>query len=87
MNPGDIPCYLGAIFLVAIFARILLSWFPLDPDGAMATVAGLLYLITDPVLAPLRRVIPPLRIGNIALDLSAIIVIIGFQIIVLPILC
>ena len=54
---------------------------------AMATVAGFLYMITDPVLTPLRRVIPPLRLGNVALDLSAIIVIIGFQIIILPILC
>ncbi len=87
MNLGDIPCILAGLFLVAIFVRILLSWFPLDPNGAMATVAGFLYMITDPVLAPLRRVIPPLRLGNVALDLSAIIVIVGLQIIVLPILC
>ena len=67
--------------MIAIFARILLSWFPLDPDGVMATIGGLLYMITDPVLGPLRRVIPPLRLGNIALDLSAIIVIIGLNVI------
>ena len=72
-----VVCLIGYLYLVAIFARILLSWFPLDPDGLMAT---------DPVLAPLRRMIPPLRLGNIALDLSAIVVIIGLQII-LSIVC
>ena len=87
MNLVDIPCILAGLFLVAIFVRILLSWFPLDPNGVMATAAGFLYMITDPVLAPMRRVIPPLRLGNVALDLSAIIVIVGLQIIVLPILC
>ncbi len=82
----SVVCLIGYGYLVAIFARILLSWFPLDPDGIMATVGGFLYVITDPVLAPLRRMIPPLRLGNIALDLSAIVVIIGLQII-LSIVC
>ena len=81
-----VVCLVGWLYFIAIFARILLSWFPLDPNGAMATVAGFLYMITDPVLAPLRRMIPPLRLGNVALDLSAIIVIIGLQII-LRIVC
>ena len=74
-----ILCLLLNLYLVAIIARILLSWFPLDPDGAMATVAGFLFMVTDPVLGPLRRVLPPVRIGAVGLDLSptvAIIVII-----------
>ena len=75
-----VVCWLLILYLVAILVRILLSWFPLDPDGFWATIGGLLYMITDPVLAPLRRVIPPLRLGNVALDLSAIVAIIGIQI-------
>lgn len=43
--------------------------------------------VTEPVLAPLRRVIPPLRIGGIALDLSVIVVIIGLQIVMAIIGC
>ena len=35
-----IICTLLQLYLVAIFVRIVLSWFPLDPDGFMATVAG-----------------------------------------------
>ena len=46
----------------------------------MATVAGFLYLVTDPVLTPLRRVLPPVRLGSVLLDLSPIVVIIGLQV-------
>ncbi len=74
-------CLALTIYLVLIFARILLSWFPLDPNGGAAVVAGFLYMITDPVLGPLRRAIPGVRIGNVMLDLSPIIVIIGIQVI------
>jgi YggT family protein len=77
----DIVCNALNIYLICILGRILLSWFPLDPNGAMATVAGLLYTITDPVLGPLRRAVPPVRIGAAALDLSPIIVIIGIQVV------
>ena len=77
----DIVCNALNIYLICIFGRILLSWFPLDPNGAMATVAGFLYTVTDPVLGPLRRAVPPIRLGAAALDLSPIIVIIGIQVI------
>jgi YggT family protein len=76
----DIVCTALNIYLICILARILLTWFPLDPNGAMATVAGFLFTITDPLLGPLRRAVPPVRIGMAALDLSPIIVIIGIQV-------
>ena len=45
-------CILLNLYLMAVFARVVLSWFPLRPDGAMATVAGFLYVVTDPVMNP-----------------------------------
>ena len=69
-----IVCYLILLYIIAVFARIILSWFPLDPDGPIATVAGFLYMVTDPVLRPLRRMIPPIRMGGMGLDLSPTIV-------------
>ena len=74
-------CTILEIYVYLIFARILLSWFPLNPDGFGATVAGFLYLVTDPVLGPLRRAIPNVRIGAMALDLSPFVVIIGVNLI------
>ena len=76
----DIVCSLITIYVILIFVRIVLTWFPLDPEGAVATVAGFLFIITDPLLGPLRRLIPSVRLGNVALDLSPIIVVIGLQV-------
>lgn len=72
-----IVCYAILLYIIAVFARIILSWFPVDPDGPIATVAGFLYVVTDPVLRPLRRMIPPIRMGGMGLDLSPTIVLFG----------
>jgi YggT family protein len=37
---------------------------------------------TDPVLAPIRRVVPPLRVGGGAIDLSPLVVLVGLEILV-----
>ncbi len=83
----DLICLALTIYMLLIFVRIVLTWFPLDPDGAMATVAGFLFLVTDPVLGPLRRVLPPVRIGSVALDLSPIVVLLGIQVLQVAIGC
>lgn len=70
-------CLLLQLYLLVIFGRVLLSWFPLDPNGLMATVGGFLHLLTDPVIRPVQRSLPPLRLGGFALDLSAIVVIVA----------
>ena len=72
-------CLLLNLYFIALFARIILSWFPISPGGAMAQIFSFLYRITEPLLGPVRRAIPP--IGGIGLDFSPIIVIIGLQIV------
>jgi len=84
---SSVICFVVWFYMFTILVRIVLSWFPLNPDGFMATIGGLLYMLTDPVLQPLRRVIPPVRLGNVALDLSAIIAILAIQLILIPIFC
>lgn len=64
---------------LAIFARILLSWLPIagirvDPYNP---IVRLLHDITDPILEPFRRIIPP--IGMI--DISPIVAIIVLQVV------
>ncbi len=75
-----IVCLLLSLYIFAIFGRVLLSWFPLNPNGAMATVAGFLYTVTDPVMGPVRRIIPTARFGSMAFDFSPIVVIFGVSI-------
>jgi len=70
-------CLLLQFYVLAIFGRVLLGWFPFNPDGAMATVAGFLYAVTDPVMKPVRRMLPAARFGGMALDFSPVIVIFG----------
>jgi uncharacterized protein YggT (Ycf19 family) len=74
----QILCTLLSLYLIAIFARVILSWFPLQPGSVLAQIFTLVYSITEPVLGPLRRAIPPL--GGM-LDVSPIIVIIGINLI------
>lgn len=67
------------ILFFLVLARIIVSWLP--PGGEfLESVRRFLILSTEWLLGPLRRVIPPLRLGGAALDLSPLIVIIGIQI-------
>jgi YggT family protein len=84
---GDILCRLGQLYILAMIGRIILSWFPISPGGLMASVFSFLYTITEPVLGPVRRILPPVGVGGMGLDLSPIVVLLGLQILVLPILC
>ncbi len=74
-----VVCWLLQAYFYAIFLRIILSWFPVAPGGFVAALSSALYTVTEPVLGPLRRSIPPLRIGMMGLDLSPIIVIVGIR--------
>lgn len=65
-----------SLFTLAIFARAILSFFPIRPGSPIAPVSQFLYRITEPVLAPVRRVLPPMG----GLDLSPLVVILGIQI-------
>jgi YggT family protein len=59
-----------------ILARILLSWFPINPGTPLASVSSFLYSITEPVLGPIRNVLPSVGM----FDLSPIVVILGLQV-------
>ena len=73
-------CGLLTAYIAVVFARIILSWFPIDPGSGMASVYGFLYSITEPVLGPIRRVIPPMGMGGMGLDLSPLVVFFGISI-------
>ena len=65
------------IFLVLLFARMVLSWVPVlvrdwEPRGAVLVAAELVYSITDPPLRALRKVLRPVRVGTVMLDLAFI---------------
>jgi len=66
------------VFLLLIMARLVLEWtryFARSwwPSGAVAVGVELVYSTTDPPLRLLRRLIPPLRVGGVSVDLSTMI--------------
>lgn len=63
------------LYVLVIFARILLSWFPISRGGGMESIYNAIYSVTEPVLGPVRRALPPLG----GFDLSPIVVVIGLQ--------
>lgn len=84
---GGLLCLVPTLYLIIVFARILLSWFPIPPDGAMASIFSVLYALTEPLLGPIRRALPPVAMGGMGLDLSPIIVILVLQFFITPLLC
>lgn len=64
------------LFLLVLFARVLLSYFPISPGTPMASVQRVVGAVTDPVLSPVRRLLPPVSLGGTGavLDMSPIIV-------------
>lgn len=56
---SEVLCYIVTAYLVIVFIRFILSWIPISPTSGLAQVVRLVYDLTEPVMAPLRRMIPP----------------------------
>jgi len=72
----DLLCSLISVYYIVLLARVILSWFPLQPGTPMASIASIIYQLTEPVMGPVRRIIP--TIGMI--DISPIVVFFGLRI-------
>ena len=69
-------CQLLNLYFIVLFARVILSWFPLQPGTAMASIASIIFQLTEPVMGPVRRIIP--TVGMI--DILPIVVFFGLRI-------
>ena len=71
----DVAFYVLSVYLVLLIARMIFGWVQVyarswSPTGILLVVAEGVYSATDPPLRFLRRYIPTLRLGSVALDLS-----------------
>jgi YggT family protein len=67
--------WLVLAFLLLLIGRLVLDWIQVfarewRPRGPVLVVAEVIYTATDPPLKLLRRLIPPLRLGSVQLDLA-----------------
>ncbi len=76
-----IVCIVIQLYMLVIFVRIIMSWIPPTPGTTYAQIYDVFYRLTEPVLAPVRSMLPPIRMGAAALDLSPIIVFLVGQIV------
>jgi YggT family protein len=75
-----IICSLIQLYVLVVFARILLDWVRVPSEHPVGRVRSALATVVDPLLIPLRRIIPPVRMGGAALDLSPLVLLIGLSI-------
>ena len=71
----DVAFYALSVYLVLLIGRMILSWIQVyarswSPRGVLLVIAEAVYSLTDPPLRFLRRYIPSVRLGSVALDLS-----------------
>ena len=88
MTPvGALLYYALWIYFLLLIFRLVMEWVFVfarnyRPSGFMAMALELTYSATDPPLRALRRVLPPLRIGAVAIDLAFLLLIILVQILI-----
>lgn len=68
----EVLCWVLGAYLLILFAHVIFSWVPRPPEPLLPVVRGV-RAVTEPLLSPMRRVIPPVQLGGAALDLSILI--------------
>ena len=85
LTRNDVADYLSTlitVYIVIIFIRILMSWFTRIPyNRYLDAVLKFVSEVTDPFLNVFRKIIPSVRIGPGALDLSPIVAVLVLSIV------
>ena len=70
-----IVCSIIWAFTLVVLARVVLEWVPVGDEHPVGRIRRVLRAVTQPVLAPLRAILPPVRMGSVAVDLSPLVLI------------
>ncbi len=74
------------LFLLVLIAYSILSWLTysgrLNYDSPVFKIQAVLAKICEPVLRPVRRLIPPVQVGGVGLDLSVLVVFVVIQVLI-----
>jgi YggT family protein len=72
-------CWIIQAYYIVVIGRIIMEWIPVSYDHPLARLRAVLRSVTEPILGPLRRAVPPVRVGGMGLDLSPIILLVGLM--------
>jgi YggT family protein len=70
------------VFIALLWIRFVFDWVQVfarswSPSGPLLVLLEVVYSVTDPPIKALRRVIPPLRLGSVAIDVSFFLVLVA----------
>lgn len=74
-----IVCGVLRAYTIVVFARVVMEWIPVSDEHSVGRIRHVLRLVTQPLLAPLRALLPPVRMGSVAVDLSPLVLILGLN--------
>lgn len=71
-----------SLYIWVLIISALLSWFPAtSTTGGLASTRRVLAIVTEPVLRPLRQILPRPRVGGMGVDFSVLVAIILLDIV------
>lgn len=71
-----------SLYIWVFIIAALLSWFPASSStGGLASTRRILHALTEPVLRPIREILPRPRVGGVGIDFSVLVAIIALEII------
>ncbi|MEI8057572.1 MAG: YggT family protein [Actinomycetes bacterium] len=76
-----------SIYLIVLIARLVIDYVMMfardwQPKGPVLILVEAIFTVTDPPLRAIRKVIPPIRLGGISLDIAFLVLLIGIQILI-----
>lgn len=71
-------CGASLAYTFVLVGYIAASWFPVDESSPFAPVTGFILKITDPLLAPIKRLMPAATVGSVSVDFSVLILFMVF---------
>jgi YggT family protein len=74
-------CVVLNLYALALFVWVIFSWVRISSTHPLAKLQLMLDRIIYPVILPIRRFVPPLRLGGVAIDLSVILLFILIRVI------
>ena len=72
----QIICAVANIYVLIVVARAISTFFPISSGSTLLPVVEFLYKVTEPVFAPIRRVLPTMG----PFDFTPLVVLIGVQV-------
>ncbi len=74
MSLGVLINYIGTLLYIAIFARVILTWFPqMSPTNPLVKMV---FTVTEPILGPIRRLLPRMGMFDLSPMIALILIVV-----------